>query len=293
MKYSIGFVVIALVVTAMMSFTPLAVASDPASGSATVVPQLIKFSGVAKATNGQPLTGLVGITFALYSEQQGGAPLWLETQNVQLDSHGNYTVQLGSTLANGLPSQLFATGEARWVGVQISGQEEQPRTLLLSVPYAMKALDAQTVGGLPASAFVLAAPPVGGGTSNAPGSSSGTAQPNVGGSGTQYYVPLWTDNNGDLGNSVLYQSGTGSKAKIGINTTTPSSTLDVKGASTVRGLFFLPASGTATSSTGYNSQAMKQTASAFNSTSGSAVAQNFQWQAEPVNNNTSNASGTL
>jgi len=186
MKYSIGFVVIALVVTAMMSFTPLAVASDPASGSATVVPQLIKFSGVAKATNGQPLTGLVGITFALYSEQQGGAPLWLETQNVQLDSHGNYTVQLGSTLANGLPSQLFATGEARWVGVQISGQEEQPRTLLLSVPYAMKALDAQTVGGLPASAFVLAAPPVGGGTSNAPGSSSGTAQPNVGGSGTQY-----------------------------------------------------------------------------------------------------------
>ena len=29
--------------------------------------------------------------------------------------------------------------------------------LLLSVPYALKAADAETVGGLPASAFVLAA----------------------------------------------------------------------------------------------------------------------------------------
>jgi len=140
---------------------------------------------------------------------------------------------------------------------------------------------------------VLAAPPVGGGTSNAPGSSSGTAQPNVGGSGTQYYVPIWTDNKGDLGNSVLYQSGTGSKAKIGINTSKPASTLDIKGGSTVRGLFSLPAVNTATSSAGYDSQPMEMTSSAFNSGTGSAVAQNFQWQAEPVNNNTSNASGTL
>jgi hypothetical protein len=40
--------------------------------------------------------------------------------------------------------------------VRINGGEEQPRVLLLSVPYALKAADAQTLGGLPASAFLLA-----------------------------------------------------------------------------------------------------------------------------------------
>jgi hypothetical protein len=43
-------------------------------------------------------------------------------------------------------------------GVRIAEQEEQPRVLLLSVPYAPKAGDAATLGGLPPSAFVLAAP---------------------------------------------------------------------------------------------------------------------------------------
>ncbi len=38
---------------------------------------VIKFSGVLKDHLGQPRTGLVGITFALYTEHEGGAPLWL------------------------------------------------------------------------------------------------------------------------------------------------------------------------------------------------------------------------
>ena len=82
-----------------------------------------------------------------------------ETQNVTADVKGNYTVRLGATPPEGLPLDLFTSGEARWLGVRINGGEEQPRVLLLSVPYALKAGDAQTLGGLPASAFVLAAPP--------------------------------------------------------------------------------------------------------------------------------------
>jgi len=69
-----------------------------------------------------------------------------------LPSH--YSAELGATQSAGLPRNLFATGEARWLGVQISGQAEQPRTLPMSVPYALKAADAQTLGGLPASAFL-------------------------------------------------------------------------------------------------------------------------------------------
>ena len=36
------------------------------------------------------------------------------------------------------------------------GSEEEPRVALVSVPYAVKAGDAQTLGGLPASAFMRA-----------------------------------------------------------------------------------------------------------------------------------------
>jgi trimeric autotransporter adhesin len=68
-------------------------------------------------------------------------------------------VQLGITQPSGVPTTLFTMGEARWLGVRIAEQGEQPRVLLLSVPYALKAGDATTIGGLPPSAFVLAAPP--------------------------------------------------------------------------------------------------------------------------------------
>jgi hypothetical protein len=50
----------------------------------------------------------------------------------------------------------------------------------------------------------------------------------VTGSGTADYIPLWSTAR-KLGSSVLFQSGTGATAEVGINTTTPASTLDVKG----------------------------------------------------------------
>jgi hypothetical protein len=102
------------------------------------------------------MKGPVGVTFALYTEQSGGAALWMETQNVEPDSNGNYTVLLGAVSANGLPKQLFVSGDARWLGVQVGGRAEQPRILLVSVPYALKAADAETLGGLPPSAFASA-----------------------------------------------------------------------------------------------------------------------------------------
>src|SRR5262249_11197886 len=118
---------------------PLFSQAPPSGASTTVVPHLIKFSGTAKYVDGKPRTGTVSITFALYKDQQGSAPLWLENQNVQVDIQGHYSVYLGAAMPDGLPQDLFASGEARWLGVQVEGQAEQPRTLLLSVPYALKA----------------------------------------------------------------------------------------------------------------------------------------------------------
>jgi hypothetical protein len=132
-----------------------------------------------------------------------------------------------------------------------------------------------------------------GSTSSSATPSAEALTPAVTGTGTTDFLPLWTNSTGALGNSVLFQSGTGSTAKIGINSTTPQAALDVNGSTTIRGLLNLPATGTATATAGTNSRPFGLVASAFNSGTGTASNQVFHWQAEPVNNNTSSASATL
>jgi trimeric autotransporter adhesin len=259
----------------------------------TVVPRLVNFSG--KAMNGEKIiTGAAGVTFAIFSEQSGGAPLWLETQNIQADTNGNYVVQLGATKPEGLPLDLFTSGEARWLGVRVNGGEEQPRILLLSVPYALKAADAETIGGLPPSAFVLAAPTASGASSvGAVNSSSAPpVNPGVTGVGIVGSVPLW-DTTSDITSSILTQTGSGSTGRIGVNITTPAATLDVKGTSNFRGTVGLPSAGIATASGGKTSYPLAFVASVFNSGTATAVSQNFRWQAEPVGNDTTSVTGTL
>src|SRR5580700_7890601 len=120
------------------------------------VPRVTYLTGVVKDSAGKPQTGMLGITFSLYEEQQGGVPLWTETQSVSLDEHGGYAVLLGAMQQGGLPVELFSSGKARWLGIapQLPGAQEQPRVALAGVPYALKAVDADTLGGLPASAFL-------------------------------------------------------------------------------------------------------------------------------------------
>ena len=50
------------------------------------LPREVWFNGVLQDAAGAAITGVQGVTFALYAEQSGGAPLWLETQNVAADA---------------------------------------------------------------------------------------------------------------------------------------------------------------------------------------------------------------
>jgi len=131
------------------------VSSIPAASAPTAVPALVPYSGVAVGSDGRAVSGEVGVTFLIFTAERGGEPLFAETQTVAVDPAGRYTAQLGATLSNGIPMDLFATGEARWLEVQVAGAPAQPRVLLASVPYALKASDAATLGGLPASAYAL------------------------------------------------------------------------------------------------------------------------------------------
>jgi hypothetical protein len=261
------------------------------------VPRLVNFSGRVTDAQGKVVSGVAGVTFAIYRDQYEGSPLWMETQSLNTDAKGNYTAQLGATRTEGLPLDLFTSGEARWLGVRINGGEEQPRVLLLSVPYALKAADAETIGGLPPSAFMLASSAKGivGSTSTVVATVSPSALPPAGaitGTGTVSFVPLW-DSTSDIVSSALFQTGSGTTAKVGINTNAPGASLDVAGTANVRGQLTLPSAGIATAAAGKKSQPIELRASAFNSGSAAAVAQNFVWEAEPAANNTAAPSGTL
>jgi hypothetical protein len=217
----------------------------------TSVPNLIRYSASLKDGQGAalPANTPVGVTFAIYNQQDGGAPIWQETQNVTPDGNGQYMVLLGTTTSKGLPDDLFSQQEERWLGVQLQGETEQARVMMVSVPYAFKAHEAETLGGLPASAFMKAPPTEGsGGTTyiNATGSAAQTAsatgnKATTGKSGVgidtvvncttakNNYLPIFTaaaPPNITICNSVIYQAG----GNIGIGTTTPVAALDVNGA---------------------------------------------------------------
>jgi len=233
-----------VIVLCSMTVSGFAQDTKAAAGTTTstangVIPSLINYSGVLRDSSGRPLTGITGVTFLLYRDEQGGVPLWIETQNITPDKTGKYSVNLGATKLESSLSDSFANSEARWLGVQISGQAEQPRVLLVSVPYAMKAADADTIGGLPASAFMLAN---GKNATNATSSSAATgkshtsaattappANPAVTGKGVINFIPMW-DSTSDILDSIMFQQS----SKIGLSTTTPAATLDVNGKTDVR-----------------------------------------------------------
>jgi hypothetical protein len=258
------------------------------ASASTAVPNLINFNGTLPDALGK----LSSVTFLLYKDQTGGSPLWMETQNITPTKNGQYTATLGVTKPHGLPADVFATGEARWLAVQVSGEPEQPRVLLVAVPYALKAADAETIGGLPPSAFVLT-PALRGSTADNDAPAPNALPPAaIGGTGTTGSLPVFTAAS-TLGNSAIFQSGTGTTAKIGINTNAPGANLDVVGTATIRGQLTMPSNGIASATAGKPSQALEIRASSFNSGTNAAVAQNFLWQAAPTNNNTTAPGGTL
>jgi hypothetical protein len=308
---AIAFVAVAVAPACAQSTDARVAEAGPGVGES--VPRLVQFNGTLKDAAARPLSGAASVTFAIYAEQDGGPALWTETQNVLADSNGHYTALLGTSTSGGFPAELIGTGQSRWLGVTIARQPEMPRVLLASVPYALKAGDADTLGGLPASSYVTTqqlaarttAPVFSGGSTiiATPGvatmqasqsavstdaAQSSVIQANPTGSGTTDYIPLWTSGS-NLGNSLLFQTG----GKLGVGTTTPASTLDINGGQILRGGFYEYPQGTATASAGQPSHSFQWDASVFNSSTKAPVSYGFGFRAIPESNNTGYPSAAL
>ena len=108
-----------------------------------VVPDGLDYQGYLANTDGSPVDTTVTITFAVYSVDFGGVPLWNQTESVVVDQ-GLFQVTLGNP-GNPFPAGLFDT--PTWVGLFVAGEEMLPRRALTTSPYAFKAADAETLDG--------------------------------------------------------------------------------------------------------------------------------------------------
>lgn len=220
------FVAKTLVAALLCAGVAVALPADASAQSgSSVAPTIIPVSGRLLNPDGSPRTGPVTLILSLYNNQTDAAPRWVEQHDVVLDPTGAYSVQFGSTLPDGLPSDLFANeGGARWLGVAVresTGDVEQPRVMLVSVPYAAKAASAETLGGRAVSDFVLSSTfrqdletvlreaGVGGGEFSAEGIPNRLAKYDGAGNPTA--------------DSVIYDDG----ANIGIGTNSPQTRLHI------------------------------------------------------------------
>ncbi|MEE9443584.1 MAG: hypothetical protein V3V99_13045 [candidate division Zixibacteria bacterium] len=122
------------------------------------VPQLINYQGVLTDFDNKPIRNqIISLEFRIYDAPIGGDQKWMETQIDTTDNNGAININLGAT--GTIPDSVFS-GLDRWLGVRIDTNPEiSPRIRLVSVPYAYKAIQADTAtfarNGIPAGVIVM------------------------------------------------------------------------------------------------------------------------------------------
>ena len=228
------------------------------SASSVTVPRLIQITGVFQPVDGQPPSAVEIVSLSVYSDADGGLPVWQERQTVPIETTtGRFTLLLGASNPAGIPPEVFGSGDAQWMSMlfERAGEREQPRVRIASVPYALKASDAETLGGLPASAYLRA--PTAGAAEGGSGQTSMVTSAAVteAAIGVAAVLPGTTNflakyvNGADVGDSAVYESG----GMVGVGTTTPFDQMHLRFANTngaFTGLAVQNLSNTATSYSG-------------------------------------------
>ena len=74
-----------ILVVAVLFLSRGAVFAQAPQNATGSVPRVITVSGVYRPADGQPPAAVETVTLSVYAEQQGGAPVFQETQQVTLD----------------------------------------------------------------------------------------------------------------------------------------------------------------------------------------------------------------
>jgi hypothetical protein len=110
------------------------------------VPLLINYQGRLTDSVGSPVSdGEYTLSFVMYSDPGGASAIWTCNDQIVQVANGLFTYPLGD--ACGLPHNLFAQYTSVWLGVTIGdGPQALPLIQIMSVPYALHSLRADTAG---------------------------------------------------------------------------------------------------------------------------------------------------
>lgn len=111
----------------------------------STVPEQVNFQGMLEDSSGQPVTGNVDFIFSLYDSLENGLQLWAESQTAIPVNTGIYNVILGSVTP--LTTDILDSASI-YLEISVNGEILSPRQRLLAVPYALKALESENVGGV-------------------------------------------------------------------------------------------------------------------------------------------------
>ncbi len=126
--------------------TMITLLAMPLNLSAQDVPGAINYQGQLLDSGGIPITTQVTVVFSLWDSVTTGTQLgsaWSDSDSVTPDANGVYSTEIGDDPGNLLPTSALASTSV-WLNVNIDGEDLIPRTRFLSVPYAIKALSANS-----------------------------------------------------------------------------------------------------------------------------------------------------
>jgi hypothetical protein len=122
-----------------MGFLCLAIVQG---GALAQIPHMMSYQGVLLDAGQQAVPdGDYALSFAIYSVETGGSPLWTEYHPAVPVRRGIFNVALGESnpIDFHIETQL-------WLGISVAAEAELPRMWLAASPYALRAEDANTVG---------------------------------------------------------------------------------------------------------------------------------------------------
>jgi microcystin-dependent protein len=124
-----------------------------AATPARATPSLLTYNGALTYSSGAPFQGTVVADVALYATPSGGDALLEEAVGPVSVQGGVLSFLIGVSDPAVLATAVSSEPEL-WLEITLNGAALAPRQQIVSVPYALRAMDSATLGGRGPSAFV-------------------------------------------------------------------------------------------------------------------------------------------